>query len=309
VPPSIRARYFSRSGDRYEVAPHLREMVSFAELNLVEDGYPSPLTGTVSMDLVLCRNVLLYFDPATARSVVGRLRAALAGDGWLLVSQVEAILGPFAGLEAALPAAAAYRKAGSPAEAAPARWPEGAGPPQPPPRPPRAERRLPPARPSPGPLVEPAPATPDGAPGPAEGAAACQEALHLWRSGRPQDALRRLDQAVGRDPLAPAAHYLAGLVQLDQGLGDEALASFRRCTYADPGFILGHLATAGQLARAGLRERARASLLNALRLASTLDPDDPVPHGDGLTVRELLSLASAHRALLGPDAALEVLRG
>src|SRR6266540_3023087 len=39
VPSAVRAKYFARSGGRYEVAPRLREMVTFAELNLVEDRY------------------------------------------------------------------------------------------------------------------------------------------------------------------------------------------------------------------------------------------------------------------------------
>ena len=287
VPQAVRARHFSRSGGRWEVASELRDMVTFAKLNLVEDHYPSPPTGTTAVDLILCRNVLLYFDPGTARSVVGRLREALTGDGWLLVSQVEAILGPFDGLEAAMPGAAAYRRAGRP---------EPAAVPQP-------------APPSPRPvLAPPAPAArthppagagdPPAAPG---NRAGCQEALELWRSGRSREAVRGLEEEAARDPLAPAVHYLLGLIRLDQGLGDEALASFRRCTCADPGFVLGHLAKAGQLARLGLRGQARASLGNAERLLAALDPDDPVPHGDGLTARQVLSLASDHRALVERD--------
>jgi chemotaxis protein methyltransferase CheR len=288
VPQAVRARHFSPSGDRYEVAAELRDMVTFAKLNLVEDHYPSPLTGTTAMDLILCRNVLLYFDPGTARSVVGRLAETLTADGWLLVSQVEAILGPFEGLEAGMPGAAAYRKAGQPE-------PAGVLPAAPPP--PR------PVLTPPAPAVGAHPPAATGAPPPSPGdrPAGCQEALELWRNGCTEDAVRRLDEEAARDPLAPAAHYLLGLIRLDQGRQDEALVSFRRCTCADPGFVLGHLAKAGQLARLGLRAQAKASLGNAERLLAALHPDDPVPHGDGLTARQVLSLASDHRALVEQD--------
>jgi chemotaxis protein methyltransferase CheR len=294
VPQDVTARYFSPAGDRLQVADHLRAMVTFARLNLVEDPWPSPRTNTVAMDLILCRNVLLYFDPATVRSVVGRLREALADDGRLLVSQVEAVLDPFDGLEPAPPGTAAYRKAVPPAAAAvppPPALPRPAPPAPPPPR-----RRPARARPAPGAQ----PAAGGGRDAAAARADACREALGLWRGGRAEEALRRLDEEAVRDPLAPAVHYLLGLVRLDLGLHDEAMAAFRRCTYADPGFVLGHLAKAGELARRGRPEQAAASLRAAVRLVAALDPDEQVPHGDGLTARQLRWLAAAHGALLDP---------
>jgi chemotaxis protein methyltransferase CheR len=295
VPPAVTARYFTPVGDRLQVADRLRAMVSFARLNLVEDPWPSPRTNTVAMDLVLCRNVLLYFDPAAVRSVVGRLREALADDGRLLVSQVEAVLDPFDGLEPAPPGTAAYRKA-TPATATPG----GAATAPPPP----VARKVPaPHRPAastpPPPAARPAPAAGEQEAAAAR-AAACEQALDLWRGGRAEEALRRLHEEAGRDPLAPSLHYLLGLVRLDLGLHDEAMAAFRRCTYADPGFVLGHLAKAGELARRGRPGPAAASLRAAVRLVAGLDPDEPVPHGDGLTVGQLRWLASAHRALLDP---------
>ena len=53
------ASYLTRLGDRFEVVPRIRAMVTFYRLNLVENLYPSPSTNTHAMDLILCRNVLL----------------------------------------------------------------------------------------------------------------------------------------------------------------------------------------------------------------------------------------------------------
>ena len=58
-------------------------------LNLAEDVFPSLETDTNAMDLIFCRNVLMYFTLAQARKVVGNLRRSLVEDGWLAVSASE----------------------------------------------------------------------------------------------------------------------------------------------------------------------------------------------------------------------------
>jgi chemotaxis protein methyltransferase CheR len=90
VPAEIERRYFIEHGDRLEVIPRVRERVSFAPLNLARDRYPSLLSNTVDMDLILCRNVLIYFGEAVTAGVVRRLGDALADGGWLMLSQAEA---------------------------------------------------------------------------------------------------------------------------------------------------------------------------------------------------------------------------
>jgi chemotaxis protein methyltransferase CheR len=89
VVPDIQANYFMPRGRELEVTPRIREAVTIAYLNLVEDVYPSLLTNTNAMDLILCRNVLMYFRQETIRRVVGRLHEALAPGGWLVVGHAE----------------------------------------------------------------------------------------------------------------------------------------------------------------------------------------------------------------------------
>ena len=57
--------------------------------NLAERGNPSPPDATGAMDLILCRNVLMYLTPSHQRDVVGRLKACLVEGGWLIVSPSE----------------------------------------------------------------------------------------------------------------------------------------------------------------------------------------------------------------------------
>ncbi len=84
-----RPRYFRRRGNRYELVPDVKQMVTFSQLNLVEDNYPSYESNTTLMDLVMCRNVMIYFTESISRSIVDRFYACLTYGGWLLVGHAE----------------------------------------------------------------------------------------------------------------------------------------------------------------------------------------------------------------------------
>jgi tetratricopeptide (TPR) repeat protein len=87
VPPAQRARYLELDGDWVVVRPNLGSLVRFARHNLVADAAPPP--GEEPFDLVVCRNVLIYFDPPTAERVAGSLRGALRGSGQLLLGAAD----------------------------------------------------------------------------------------------------------------------------------------------------------------------------------------------------------------------------
>ncbi len=84
-----RPRYFRRRGNRYELIPSVRRMVTFARLNLMEDEYPSYDSNTTLMDLILCRNVMIYFTEPISRDVVERFYNCLTYSGWLVVGHAE----------------------------------------------------------------------------------------------------------------------------------------------------------------------------------------------------------------------------
>jgi hypothetical protein len=91
TPGWVKLHYFiPRPGGRYEIHPWLKLMVSFSSLNLATDTYPSLLNHTNAMDLVVCRNVLLYFAPARIPQVVQRFQRALVDGGQLVLGAVEA---------------------------------------------------------------------------------------------------------------------------------------------------------------------------------------------------------------------------
>lgn len=88
--PWIKERYFKKTKEgRFEILPHIKKLVSFSYLNLAEDSYLSLLNNTNAMDIIFCRNVLIYFTPGLARKVIQNLYRCLIDGGWLIVSPSE----------------------------------------------------------------------------------------------------------------------------------------------------------------------------------------------------------------------------
>jgi chemotaxis protein methyltransferase CheR len=88
--PALRQRYLDRQADgSYLVGRRLRELVRFRRHNLVAD--PAPPSGESHFDLVVCRNVLIYFDPPTVAQVIEALKRSLRPDGVLLLGAADAL--------------------------------------------------------------------------------------------------------------------------------------------------------------------------------------------------------------------------
>lgn len=74
---------------RFKLRDDIRQMVTFASLNLITDPYPSIYNNTASLDLIFCRNVTIYFAEETTRKVVNQFYEALLQGGWLVVGHSE----------------------------------------------------------------------------------------------------------------------------------------------------------------------------------------------------------------------------
>ena len=93
TPGWLKELYFTRRADgRFEIQPRMRQMVSFSYLNLAEDSYPSLVNGTNAMDIILCRNVLMYFAPETRSIAYAKLDQALEDDGLLMLGAAETVM-------------------------------------------------------------------------------------------------------------------------------------------------------------------------------------------------------------------------
>jgi chemotaxis protein methyltransferase CheR len=106
--------FFEDIDGRFRIAESIRRQVRFAELNLARSAYPSIDNGTNAVDIIFCRNVLMYFSKSQARKVIKRFWDCLIDGGWLIVSPSEASVELFEGFSAVhYPEAVFFQKDGA----------------------------------------------------------------------------------------------------------------------------------------------------------------------------------------------------
>ncbi|MBF0471322.1 MAG: protein-glutamate O-methyltransferase CheR [Gammaproteobacteria bacterium] len=89
VAEEIRSRYFVRCGEQWQVSAELRRQIRFFHLNLMADHYPLAEPFLNRVDLIICRNVLIYFEAATIDAIAAKLAATLRSGGILLTGHNE----------------------------------------------------------------------------------------------------------------------------------------------------------------------------------------------------------------------------
>ncbi len=88
LPIQMLVKHFKQQGDKWQIAPNLRQMVSFREWNLLGD-----LGGLGQFDVVFCRNVLIYFDQPTKTKVLEAIARQMPPDAVLYLGGAETVLG------------------------------------------------------------------------------------------------------------------------------------------------------------------------------------------------------------------------
>ncbi len=88
LPIQLLIKHFSQTGELWQIAPELRAMVRYRQLNLLAD-----FSQLGSFDLIFCRNVLIYFDQQTKSDVLNRLARVIADDGYLVLGAAETVVG------------------------------------------------------------------------------------------------------------------------------------------------------------------------------------------------------------------------
>jgi chemotaxis protein methyltransferase CheR len=291
VPPEERERDFLpvEDGRSWLLKPQHRAMVRFERHNLQSllDG-TSPLQMT-DFDLILCRNVLIYFHPEAVPRMVRALGERLSGEGWLLVGHAEPnpAFRDFLSV-VDLPGTVAYRRAQASPVPQPAAVPEPVPPPPPPPTPPPA----PPAR-AVG-LPAPPPPPPPEIRAPEQPADALARVRALADLGELQGAREACRTGLRDDPTQPALHYYDGLVSRALGDAAEAERGFRRAIYLQGNFAMAHYQLGLLLIEAGRGTAGRRAVANALRIAFALPGEAELEEGDGMTAAGFCAIARLH---------------
>lgn len=330
MPDGVKEHYFKPIGKGlYQVDARIRSMVRFEFLNLAENVYPSAATGTVAMDLVFCRNVLMYFSPACAAETLQRIELCLSDEGWLLVSPVEiALVGSSQLLPVQLPHAIFHHKGGVAS---------GHGSTQAPPLPlhqamvalvPAMRDETTACAPTQPPVIPTSIATHTAAT--PSTSTLTDEADQLYQLGhyddarirflsllmdRPEDTtiLSRLakchanlgqlneaaalcEQALMIDKLNTGLCCLLGDIRQQQGDDAQAIRMLRRALYLDPDNALAHFSLGNLIRHRNHGARADHHLRTALALLDRCPSDQVLQGSDGLTAGRLAQILRSTEA-------------
>ena len=267
VPQPLLERWFSRRGKLYELDSALRSRILYQSVNLAHAPFALPCE---ELDLVLMRNVLIYFRRPLQRWVISQVARMLAPAGYLFLGASETLwqiqdelesvdLGPcFAYRHRQARPEEETRPAMPPAKI-PAKTPERprAVRPSPPPPPPK------PASPTPPPIREASSPPILAPPGAHE---RLLEAARELAANRVAEAARAVEQALAADPSEPSAHALEGFLHDLKGRTDDALTSYRAALYLDPALFQVRVLLGDCLLRLGNRERAEQQFREVLTL-------------------------------------------
>ncbi len=306
TPPELIEKFFAPRERRWEILPRLKRLVNFAYLNLAEDPYPSLVNQTNAMDLILCRNVLMYFSPAQARRVLENLARALVDGGWLIVSTTEASILRFSPLtvvnfrdvtvyrkdpgSACQPETGTFHPTIKPAARLPEQIPARLDLP--------VQDQLPAGSGwTPVAVAEapaPAPESEAGQNSPAE---RIEEMVRFARNSADQGdlaaALSWCEQAVAADRLNPAWHYLRAAILQEQEAFAEAILSLRKAIYLDQGFVMAHFALGNLALRQADKRAARKHFHNVLALLENHQPEEALPESEGITAGRLEEIVNS----------------
>lgn len=301
----LREQYFTRKKDgRFEILPRIRKMVTFSYLNFADDVYPSLLNNTSAMDVIFCRNVLMYFTAQQTKQVTGNFSRALVDGGWLIVSPAEgsnALLSSYTPVE--FPGAVLYRKMvnDEPKIQDPKSLVREHHVPQPFREMVVASSSLPVAQTEPvvaAVAIQVVQADQPPAPQPDEREISSCMARSCANQGMLSEALEWCEKAIAADKMNSAHHYLSATILQEQGRHDIAMESLMRALYLDPDFVLAHFSL-GNLHHSQERYReAQRYFGNVLLLLRKHPQDEILPEADGLTAGRLAEIVTSLLASL-----------
>jgi len=331
TPLWVKEKYFNKlDNGTYEIHARIKRIISFAHLNLAENTYPSVYNDTNSLDMILCRNVLMYFSKNHVRNIVSRFYDSLIDDGWLVVGPSESshIFFPQY-VSVNFPGAILFRKDLNIKKNI-ERFEH---------RDPFLENRsahyypdepltkLSPIESKIEPLTESTEENEQKEQ--VEKGNPYEEALQLYASGSYEqtvetighllkhnrddteamillaktyanqgnisEALKWCEKAIVKDKLDPEFYHLRAVILHEHDQVEEAKTSLKRALYLDPNFLLAHFMLGNITHQQGKIEESDKYFNNVLSLLSVHDKDEVIPEADGMTAGRLIELIHSVR--------------
>jgi len=314
-PAWLKSNYFLHKEDRqYEIIPEIKKMVTFTCLSLAE---MSAISNANTMDIIFCRNVLMYFTPDWISKIANSFFQELTEDGWFIVSSCELSSQVFPQFTAVnFPGAVLYRKGknGSvhslSAEATPMVDFNTS-----------TFQHLQPIQ-----TIQPTmfvveklkslkveidefnPSTPfdplqQSTANVKPGEESYTDKIFAIRSlanlGHLEEALSNCNGAIACYKLSPGLYFMRASILQELGKSSEAIVSLKQAIYIDPEYIMGHFTLGNLFIRQGNTRNAKRYFKNVLDLLSRYANDDILPESEGLSVKYIreIILSNMHTQL------------
>ena len=288
TPEWVQRRWFKVQEGGYQLLDTVREMVHFAPLNLITGDFPSIATGTYNLDLIICRNVTIYFDRAQTMNIVNRFYDALSDGGWLVVGHSEPqaeVYDSF--ITRNFENAIFYQKSEQSVDELhePVFYPLQSSLPA-------VEQHV---------MPEILSAIPQVAATEQEVeltvSSVSPDMLELWDAAREAAdteawglAFQLLDEAEQLDMLQPQTHYLRALIYMQMDNMQSAVYALRQALYCDPAFALAHYTLGELYEKTGAVAEAERHWKRAQNVLSGFAPQEALPFTSDLTVEMLNGL-------------------
>lgn len=318
---ALRSIYFSRQEKRYHLHENIKRMVTFAQHNLIEDTFPAVHQNTIAMDLIICRNVMIYFATETVQMLAKRFYEALLPAGWFIVGHSEPSLLTYRSFQAKMfQGTLLYQKTGE-ATRLPDEWlsntvsaPKPAPSPQPPtqsaipvakPAPPRRTGLLP-KEPTPhqdpyhearrllsqGQIVQAIRLLEDNIdqlPTTYGPYAHCLLARAYADRGQWQTARQLAKQATAANSILPEPYLILAMIDEQEGNIEDAITNLKKVLYLDSRHVIAHFNLGMLYQQQDQTNHAQRAFRNARNLLLDQPPDHLLPDSGEVTVKRLLN--------------------
>lgn len=287
-PEWLKRLYFkSKDKDQYEIIPEISKMVTFSKFNLTHEDFLASVCEGHKMDIIFCRNVLMYFTAEWASMISQNLFNCLSDEGWLVVSSCELSSNLFPQYAPGnFPGAVLYHKGRG-------KYAENII---------QTEDYNIQAFFSSLPAIAPDPKIIDqllnsdfkkNDLNPQPRSRASEDILNeskisiclLADKGNLEEALSVCNEAISNDRLAPGLYYLRASILQEQDKSNEAIMSLKKAIYLDPDYIMGHFSLGNIFYRLGIIKSAKKYFTNALELLDTLSDDEILAESEGLSAK------------------------
>ena len=311
----MRKKYFTHNNSKkYALHPEIKRMVSFFYLNLAEAGYPSYSNNTTELDLICCRNVLMYFSETVREKVVRGLASSLAQNGVLIVSPGEADyakmagLSPFRSSETTVfckipPKQNTFVLNQTHSDAIKSSEQSKNTPEE-------ETLEATKAKKTSAPLNKPQ--------------FSYDQALQEFNNGAYNESIKILqcildhdkhnpkymlltarcyanlkqydtaitwcEQAIQNNRFEPGYYYLMASILQEQGTNDNAIKALNQALYLDPAFIMAYVAIGMIRRKQGRQQDFQKAINNALYYLKNMEPDTLVPYSDDMTAGRLMKM-------------------